>query len=163
MKYTAISSLLLVIVATVSASTKPQLIETDLQEKNDIADFVEGFFKGFTAQEVQNLNTCINNTEEIFKSLKYSSENFRKDPFVDIFYGLSELSKAIKMIPSALSNCDNISSNTSKIIDYAELFVHPLTIVYNPNKTLILNGADIYGNIQQSLNSRYYDEFYDYG
>ena len=53
-------------------------------------------------------------------------------------------------VPTLLQDCHNLTADLSKLIQMAEIFKHPLTLVVQVGKNLIVNGEEIYNQITLS-------------
>lgn len=77
--------------------------------------------------------------------------------------GLLEIGKAVKFIPSAVQDCKAITQDLSKLLKMAEIFGHPLSLIYHVGKNLILNGVDIFGKIANALISFGAGDYFSFG
>lgn len=71
--------------------------------------------------------------------------------FEGVRKGLQEAGAAIRMIPEAVKDCEVIESDISALVKMAEIFEHPLSLIYHAGKSLIVNGADIFQKVHEGI------------
>ena len=57
------------------------------------------------------------------------------------------MGKGIDYIISALEDCRDIKADLAKIVKYAQIFKNPKKVAYQIGVDLLLNGKEIYANI----------------
>ena len=68
---------------------------------------------------------------------------------------------AVKEIKPALSDCEATVSDLEKLSALAALLTNPVSLVYHIGKDLIVNGHDIYHEIEDSV-TQYHNAHYKY-
>lgn len=81
----------------------------------DVARFVEGFLYGVVQQEFHNLDACIADVEAIAQDVEIAVTDFKKENFDGIKAGLLEMGQAVKLIPTAVTACKEITQDLSKL------------------------------------------------
>lgn len=103
-------SALLVVTTTVSASASVHISTQPVQlQLVDVASFVEGFLYGIMQQEFHNLDSCIGDVDHIAQDVEIAVTDFKKENFDGIKAGLLEMGQAVKLIPTAVSDCKTIT------------------------------------------------------
>jgi len=74
-----------------------------------------------------------------------------------------EVGQAVKLIPTAVNDCKAITQDLSKLAKMAEVFAHPLSLIYHVGKNLILNGVDIFKKIANALIAYGAKDYYTFG
>jgi len=67
------------------------------------------------------------------------------------------------MIPTLTNDCSSIKQDLQNIVHMAEIFKHPLSLIYHVGKNLIVNGQDIFGKISSALTAYQNKDYYTFG
>jgi len=62
-----------------------------------------------------------------------------------------EVGKAVKMIPSLILECESSEIDFIHLLQLAEIFGHPLQLIFRAGKNLLLNGVEVYKEISAAL------------
>lgn len=109
------------------------------------------------------MKTCITDSEAIADDIYTAITDFEQETFQDIQEGLESLGAAVGLIPSVVGNCKHITSDLQKLISMAEILANPISLVYNVGKNLILNGVEIYGDIDKSVEFYKNGDYFNFG
>lgn len=90
-------------------------------------------------------------------------EDLNTETFSGIKKGLSEISLAIKQLPITLKDCHQVEADFGKIIKMAEIFEHPISLVFHAGKNLVVNGVDIFMKTKESITDYENKDFYNFG
>lgn len=139
-------------------------ISTATLTKGDIAHIVEGVLSGIIQDEhFSGLEDCIQEVEVVDEDFKNAVNDFEKETFEGIKEGLALVGQAVRLIPTVVSECKAAETDLTKMIQLAEIFEHPLQLVYRVGKNLILNGIEIFKEINKAVNSYQAGKYYDFG
>ncbi|CDW75594.1 UNKNOWN [Stylonychia lemnae] len=162
MRFTALS-LALVAVSSVAAMPNHRRSAPVGLELAEVAKFVEGFIYGVVKQESSNLDTCITDVENIAHNVEISVNEFKKENFDGIKAGLLDLGNAVKLIPTAVSQCKAIEQDLSAVAKMAEVFSNPFSLIYHVGKNLVINGIDIFEKIAKALIAYGEADYFSFG
>eukprot|EP00347_Sterkiella_histriomuscorum_P001536 403371660 len=161
---TVLSTLLMAITTVIAADTSSNLQPEPSQvQVMDIAKFVEGFLYGVINHEFHNIDQCIADVGRIAQNVEIAVTNFKKENFSGIKAGLLEIGQAVKLIPTAVNDCKQVTQDLSKLVKMAEVFAHPLSLIYHVGKNLILNGVDIFKKIADALIAYGAKDYFSFG
>ena len=60
-------------------------------------------------------------------------------------------------------DCKQVGVDLTKIVRMAEIFAHPLRLIYKVGKNLIINGVDIFEKIMKALIFYEHGDFFHFG
>lgn len=66
-------------------------------------------------------------------------------------------------MPALLKDCKQVETDFEKIMKMAEVFAHPLSLIYHVGKNLLINGVDIIKKTTEAVLSYKEDDYYDFG
>jgi hypothetical protein len=132
----------------------------------NVAQIIEGVIFGILNQTVPagSLDACVNDAYVIESNVVSAVRDFESLTFDGIKQGLNEAGAAVKAIPVALKECGSaIQKDLSIIAQMAEIFTHPFSLFWQVGKSLIVNGADIFGKINTCVQCYKDGKYYDFG
>jgi len=97
------------------------------------------------------LDTCISDGQQIESTIIDAVTNLEKATFDGIKTGLNEIGSAVKLMPSMLKDCTSVKNDLEILAKMAEIFSHPLSLIWQVGKSLIVNGSDIFDKISQAI------------
>ena len=130
---------------------------------NDVAKFIEGLLYGILTEEFKDLEKCFVESESFENDIVTAVKDFEKKTFDGVKDGLEEVGKAVELIPSLLKDCAQVKADLSALIKMAEIFRHPLSLIFNIGKNLIVNGKDILSKIEAAIASYKNSDFFNFG
>lgn len=77
--------------------------------------------------------------------------DFEKATFEGIREAISLVGQVIHLIPTVIQDCELAKQDLSKLIELAEIFEHPIKLVYRVADNLLVDGVEIYSNIAESI------------
>jgi hypothetical protein len=105
----------------------------------------------------------LGDASELEKHIVTSVQDFEKETFDGVKNGLFEAGKAVKLVPTLLKDCSNITSDLSQLLKMAEIFEHPLTLLYHIGKELIVNGLNIFRKISSAITAYKSGDYFHFG
>jgi hypothetical protein len=128
----------------------------------DMANLVEGFMKGAFDAEGMDVSSCITDADQIFTDGKAAITDFEKKDISSISKGLGEVADMIKAIQSSMTACATVPADIKKMEDMVKAFKSPSSFAWHVGKDLLLNGVDIYHDIDAGIkdyNSQSWNNF----
>jgi hypothetical protein len=116
------------------------------------ADIVEGFFKGaFDAEGFIDMDTCLSDSNTIVADATEAVEDFMKKDISDITAGLQKIANMVSEVGTAAKDCASIPSDVKKMEDIVKNFNSPAAFAWHVGKDLLVNGKDIYNDINSGI------------
>lgn len=131
----------------------------------NIVRIVEGVLYGILKDAVPegSLDTCISDGQQIESTIIDAVTNLEKATFDGIKTGLNEIGSAVKLMPSMLKDCTSVQNDIQILAKMAEIFSHPLSLIWQVGKSLIVNGSDIFDKISQAITAYKNGQYFDFG
>jgi hypothetical protein len=118
----------------------------------EVAEIIEGIALGvFKEEGFENLETCLKDAATIGIDVKDAIVDFEKKNTTGILAGIKKIGEAIKLIPSTVTSCKAVPADLKKLEEMASVFTSPISLVYHVGKNLIVNGKDIYNDIDDAI------------
>jgi hypothetical protein len=113
---------------------------------------------------LQDLLNCLNDVETIGTDIYIAVQDFEQKTPDGIKAGLKEIGLALQIIPDAISQCQSaVTTDVQKIKNALAVFENPITLIYDIGKALVVNGSDIYDEINTAINDWHNDDWYNFG
>ena len=130
----------------------------------ELVQISEGIVVGALQQEgLGDITACLQDAEVIGRDIYAAVEDFEKKTYDGVKDGIIELGQAIEGIGKALGDCKSIEKDVSKLIQMAAVFKSPISFAWHLGKDLIVNGVQIYHEINQSITEYKAAQYYDFG
>ncbi len=126
---------------------------------------IEGVLYGVLNDAVPSgsLDTCINDGQQIESTVIDAVTNLEKATFDGIKTGLNEIGQAVKAMPNMLKDCSSVKNDLSILAKMAEIFSHPLSLIWQVGKSLVVNGSDIFDKISKAITAYKNGEYFEFG
>jgi hypothetical protein len=126
---------------------------------------VEGVLYGVLKDAVPegSLDTCISDGQQIESTIIDAVANLQKGTFDGIKTGLNEIGQAVKTFPNMLKDCASMKNDLSILAKMAEIFTHPLSLIWQVGKSLIVNGSDIFSKISDAITADKKVKYFEFG
>jgi len=109
---------------------------------------VKGLLEGLIQAEFPDLDTCVQNSENIFEDVEMAVQDFKKKDLQDIMKGITLVGQAIRDLPADLNQCKSTTGNIDKIKEWAQIFKHPIQLAKVMIPNVIQHEAQILGDVQ---------------
>jgi len=119
----------------------------------DVLALAKGILIGFGEETEIDLESClIEGPEDIFDGFQDAVDKFREGSVSSVINGLSDAADAVSKIVSTLQVCGSVKEDFEEefinpITDAIESFKHPIDVVVQVGRNLIVNGADIWADV----------------
>jgi len=114
------------------------------------------------AEGLDNIENCINDTIQIVDEVEIAIDDFKKDTASATLDGLKHLGQAVMGIKNEVSDCKGVTADWAKLEKMAAIFSSPASFAYHVGKDLIVNGVQIYHDVDDSVtqyNNKAYEPF----
>lgn len=137
----------------------------DTPDPQGVLEIVEGVLVGLaTDVGIQDLVNCITDVETIGEDIYQAVLDFQTKTNDGIKDGLKEMGLALQVIPDAIAQCKSAATNdVQKIKNALAVFEHPITLIYDIGKALLINGSDIFDEINTAISDWNNNEWYNFG
>lgn len=107
----------------------------------DVGKFVEGLLYGILEEQYDNIDQCIQDVSIIANDVEAAVSDFEKETFTGVKDGLEQIGGAVKEVPTAITACKQVTGDLTNLLKMAEIFEHPLTLIWDIGKSLVVNGV----------------------
>ena len=118
---------------------------------NDLEQFTIGFFKGAVEEAIPDVMTCVQDGETLIHDVEIAIADFKKENFNGVKKGIEEIGTIVKSISKDIKDCEAGVTGAEAIITMAESFENPWSFAYHLAKDLVVNGVQIYHQIDDSI------------
>lgn len=132
---------------------KTESTELKQMSKLDVAKFIEGLSFGILKEQFSDLDSCIDDALDIQQDLFNAMTEIEMQTWKHMKVGLEDLGKAINTIPVMMKDCDKMKTDLTKLIKISEILIHPFTLIFHAGKRLLLDGIDIFKNVNLARNA----------
>ena len=131
--------------------------KTVAEQQNDLTqveEIVGGFLKGaLKAEGFDDINKCIHDGSTIIKDSEDAYAHFSKKDVKDVVAGLTDVVDIIKTVEAGMSDCSHIVADWKKLTDMVAIFSSPESFAYHVGKDLLVNGVDIFHEIEGAVSN----------
>lgn len=113
---------------------------------------VGGMLKGaLDAEGFSDINSCISDAEVIFKDAEDAIKDFETKDVSKIIDGVKKIADILTNVQKGMKDCASLKADWAKLAKMAAIFESPTTFAYHVGKDLLVNGVDIFAEIQDSV------------
>jgi hypothetical protein len=112
------------------------------------------------AEGLDNIDHCITGASPIIADVKVAITDFEEKSAAGALAGLKELGKAVTLMKSEIQYCEGVKGDWEKLVKMVEVFNNPASFVYHVGKDLIVNGRQIYHDVDDSI-TQYHNKSYE--
>lgn len=138
-------------------------LEMNMQENSlQVAEEITiGILAGaVNAEGLDNIKNCLHDDKIIIGDVMSAIPHFEKKDAKDVLEGIKLIGDAVSHIPSAITDCKGVVADIQKIEKMAAIFASPTSFVYHVAHDLVVNGAQIYHEIDDSI-TQYHNQQYE--
>jgi len=126
-----------------------------------MVDIIQGLSEGFglTLEE-----ECVSASEDGLEKLAKAIELMEKKTTISMMEAMRLVAEAFeKDWPEAAKACASTKDELNKILAALEILAHPKKFAYHVGHDLMINGVDIYKNVNDSIGHWKATEYHDFG
>lgn len=113
---------------------------------------VGGILKGaLDAEGFSDISHCITDIEHVVQDAQVAYSDFSKKDLKDIIDGVKEVADLLKTVKQGMSDCAHIKADWQKLAEMAAIFENPTSFAYHVGKDLIINGVQIYHEVDTAV------------
>ena len=129
----------------------------------DLEQFGIGLVWGAIEQELPNVKSCIQDAETLVTDVETAYADFKKETFDGVKNGIEEIGTIVKSIATDISDCKAGVTGIENLIHMAEGVSSPWSFAYHVGKDLLVNGVDIYHDIDDAITKYDSSDFRGFG
>ena len=154
------------LVATISAQEK-FLVDADLKKSvsaMDVVDVIEGFLEGAVAAEgLTDLDVCIKDAEHMVPTLQKTYNDCKAGSIDSMLDCVKDLADVAKEAKHTVSDCGHLEHDQEKLDKIIKVMKHPLSFTWKMGKALVVNGVNIYHDIERAIDAYHTKSWKDFG
>lgn len=97
------------------------------------------------------IDSCLKDANSIVYDANDAIHDFAKKDISDISNGLAKVADMVKVIQSAMTDCGKLPEDVKKMADMVKAFKSPSSFAWHVGKDLLVNGVDIYHDIDNGI------------
>jgi hypothetical protein len=137
---------------------------TQLKDLQTAELIVKGLlFGALDAEGFDDIEKCITDGVTIVKDAETAVEDFEKKDISDVIDGLKMIADILKTTKDAMSDCASIKADWAKLEQMASIFASPTSLAYHIGKDLVINGKDIFKEVNTAVQDYETDQWEDFG
>ena len=118
----------------------------------DAGLILEGVFIGaLKAEGLDDITHCFTDVEQFGEDVYDAIKDFKQGGFNGIKNGIEHVGQALIDVSKGFTDCSSIAKDITKIEAMAEIFASPYTFAWHIGKDLVVNGVDIYRDINAAI------------
>lgn len=131
---------------------------------NGVLKALDGVLNGLAVgAHVEDLATCIKDAVTVGEDFEQAIADFVTEDPTKVKEGIKLIGQALEVLPDAMTACQASVSEVEKVIAVLKSFTSPLSFVYHVGKNLIVNGVEIFGEINSAYKAYQTSDFYNFG
>lgn len=125
---------------------------------------VQGVLKGaLHAEGFDDINTCIADAEHVFGDAEAAYEDFKAGGADKVIAGMKELGDLLKTVKSGMQDCSSLTADWHKLESMVKVFSSPTSFAYHVGKDLLVNGKDIFAEVETAVTDYEAANWEDFG
>ena len=118
----------------------------------DLEQFTIGLLEGAVEAEVPDVMSCIQDAETLVSEVEETYADFKKETFDGVKAGIEEIGTIVTTVTdNIIPDCTAGVSGIESLVDMAEGFSSPWSFVYHVGKDLLVNGVQIYHEVDDAI------------
>jgi hypothetical protein len=141
--------------------------KTEEQIKLDrimLEQIVEGVLRGsLHAEGFDDINHCITDAEHVFGDAEAAYKDFKAGGATNVINGMKSLADLLSQVKSGMKDCSNLKADWNKLEEMVEIFNSPTSFAYHVGKDLLVNGNDIFHELETAVTDYESSNWSDFG
>ena len=119
---------------------------------SDVALGIEGFLEGaLEAEGLTDIESCIKDVETVVTDAEQTYKDCTVHDLSHKVKCTADLAKLAKAAKTSVSDCKGITADWQKLEDMIKIFSNPTAFAWHTLKDLIVNGVDIFHEVQAAM------------
>lgn len=125
---------------------------------------VEGVLQGaLHAEGFDDINHCIADAEHVFADAEAAYTDFKAGGADKVIAGLKQLADLMSTVKAGMSDCSNLKADWSRLETMVSVFNSPTSFAYHVGKDLMVNGQDIFSELETAVTDYESANWKDFG
>jgi len=125
---------------------------------------VGGMLKGaLDAEGFDDITQCIHDASEVFTDAETAILDFEKGDIDHVIDGVKQVGLMLQAVKSGMSDCSHIKADWERLAQMAAIFASPASFAYHVGKDLLINGKDIFHEINTAVADYKAGQWEDFG
>jgi hypothetical protein len=117
-------------------------------------DLLEGFLEGAVAAEsFDELSKCITDAEPMIPAAEKAFKDCKTNSLNASLLCIADMAALAKEATTTLSDCENVGDDIAKLKQIVAAFTSPMSFIWHAGKDLLLNGVNIYNDIEAATDA----------
>lgn len=129
----------------------------------EIEQFTIGLIDGAIGTEVPDVMTCIGDVETLTSNVETVYADFKKETFTGVKDGIEMIGTIVDSITTDLQTCEASVTGIENLIEMASHFKSPWSFAYHVGKDLLVNGVEIYHDIDGAVTAYEASDYHTFG
>lgn len=130
----------------------------------EFVDIVSGVLMGaLNAEGFNDIEKCIQDVEHVFTDAKTAIADFEKGDVSSVIDGIKEIADLLKSVQAGMKDCSSLKADWTKLAQMIAVIDSPTSFAYHVGKDLMINGVDIYHEINTAITDYKTQQWYDFG
>merc|ERR1711935_790334 len=129
-----------------------------------LEQIVEGILKGaLDAENMTDITTCITDMDKVFAQTEQAVKDFEAGGASNILSGLKELGGVLQAVDVDMKDCSKAKEDWPRLEALAKVFQSPKEFAFHVGKDIMVNGKDIFNEIEASVADYKAEEWEQFG
>lgn len=115
------------------------------------------------AEGFSDVTRCVTDGVTILKDSQIAVQDFEQGTADSVVAGLKELAEILTVSQSALKDCASLKADWKRLSEMAAIFSSPSSFAYHVGKDLIINGRQIYSEVNNAITDYHSAQWQDFG
>jgi hypothetical protein len=111
----------------------------------------------------KDVENCMKDAEDVIADAEKAVHDFELKTARGAINGLKDISAMFKVMATGLEDCAKTKEDWIKFLDMISIFNSPASFAYHVGKDLLVNGKQIYGDINDAVSEYHESNWYDFG
>ena len=130
---------------------------------DDAVQFTEGLVEAAIGKEVPDVITCLTDVNTLASNVETAFHDFEQEDFNGVKNGIEMMGTIAESISQDLQNCEAVEPEFEQLIAMAQKFKSPLSFAFHVGKDLLVNGTDIYHDIEGAVTAYNSQDYHTFG
>ena len=124
----------------------------------------EGVIEGILSEaKLNNAVSCLKDVAADAENIETAVKDFEKKTLISVAVGLKLIGESFESLPKAMKSCSESVEDAEKLFKMLENFKSPISYAFHVGKDIIVNGVQIYKEIDTAVKDYESGDYLDFG
>jgi hypothetical protein len=129
-----------------------------------LEQIVDGILRGaLDAENLTDISTCITDMDKVFSQTEQAVKDFSAGGASNILAGLKEIGGVLQTVDVDMKDCSKAKEDWPRLEALAKVFESPKEFAYHVGKDIMVNGKDIFHEIEASITDYKAEQWEQFG